>query len=376
MRASVSIREALPDDAAELAVFGAKCFTATFGNLYPVSDLQKFLEAGYTIEVFLEWISDSSRFCIFIAEIEGSIVGYILVGPCSLPHHDITPLNGEIKRCYVDASVFGKGVSDKLMVNAIAWVRSKYPHVIYLGVYSENPRAIKFYKRFGFEHVGDYFYEVGACRDLEFILREATVDVYVGGDGGSWSCTDSVLYRIPTEIFDYNMLIGRLNTKEDLDYLISELQAGCSLSAVDNSAMTDIWVAHSGVWSGYPCLKFSLPADIFHHLQTGNAEHTIGKLTSQEDLFGLIVKSRQEMLEGSAPCARESVSIANYSTIEVKDCRHSCTISSVKIGCCACSDLRPLSPNGKYPMYRDGVGWVNEAERSSGYCPHCRPVIL
>jgi hypothetical protein len=245
--------------------------------------------------------------------------------------------------------------------------------VIYLGVYSENLRAIKFYNRFGFERAGEYYFEVGDCRDFEFIFREAVVDIYVGGDGGTWSCSDSVLYRIPTEIFDYNMLLNRLNTKEDLDLLISEQMRGESSYSSNDSPLTDIWVAHSGLWSGSPCIKFSLPADIFSHLHTGNTEETIGKLQTQQDLIELLIRSRSEMLEGrvsEAGIMRDSC--ITFSNIEVKTCGHQCTISSVKSGCCSCCDTRPIDRNGKYPTYRDGLGWVNEATRYAGYCPHCQ----
>jgi hypothetical protein len=56
------------------------------------------------------------------------------------------------------------------------------------------------------------------------------VDVWVGGDGGDWSCSDSTLFRIPKELFDYHLLIGQLNTKHDLELLVEstrrEMQLG------------------------------------------------------------------------------------------------------------------------------------------------------
>jgi hypothetical protein len=42
------------------------------------------------------------------------------------------------------------------------------------------------------------------------------VEVWVSGDGGDWSCGPSTHYRIATPVFDHGMMVGRLNTREDL----------------------------------------------------------------------------------------------------------------------------------------------------------------
>lgn len=54
----------------------------------------------------------------------------------------------------------------------------------------------------------------------------------------------------------------------------------------------------------------------------------------------------------------------------VKRCGHACSPSSL-LKCCACMDKRPMRPEGTYPMYKDGVGWMDKATRSAGYCPVC-----
>ena len=58
-------------------------------------------------------------------------------------------------------------------------------------------------------------------------------------------------------------------------------------------------------------------------------------------------------------------------TRQIKSCGHTCTFSSLQ-GCCACMDRRPTIPEGTYPKYKDGHGWVNDAVRSEGYCPFCK----
>ena len=45
------------------------------------------------------------------------------------------------------------------------------PRTLWIGVWSENHGAQRFYARHGFVHVGEYEFPVGRVRDREFILR-------------------------------------------------------------------------------------------------------------------------------------------------------------------------------------------------------------
>ena len=70
------------------------------------------------------------------------------------------------------------------------------------------------------------------------------IDVYVGGDGGSWSCCDATLFKVPTEAFDLGMLTGRLESAEDLRALVSSC-AGDTLRLCAGD-LTSVWVQTDG----------------------------------------------------------------------------------------------------------------------------------
>ena len=52
----------------------------------------------------------------------------------------------------------------------MAWLQRKGPCGLWIGVWSGNDGAQRFYARRGFERVGEYRFPVGQTRDLEFIL--------------------------------------------------------------------------------------------------------------------------------------------------------------------------------------------------------------
>ena len=54
---------------------------------------------------------------------------------------------------------------------ALAWLEKDGPRTLWIGVWSENLGAQRFYARHGFGRVGSYEFPVGRVRDLEYILR-------------------------------------------------------------------------------------------------------------------------------------------------------------------------------------------------------------
>ena len=167
----VSIRRAGAADAAALAQLGADTFVAAFGGLYPAADLRAFLAEHYTAPAFLEYL-EADGHALWIAEAGGRAVGYAQVGPCALPHDEVTADCGELKRLYVRPDGQNGGVGGKLANVALQWLGAPGRR-LWIGVWSKNLGAQRFYARLGFEKVGEYEFPVGRTRDHEFILSRS-----------------------------------------------------------------------------------------------------------------------------------------------------------------------------------------------------------
>ncbi|CAN1544012.1 RimI Acetyltransferases [Caulobacteraceae bacterium] len=165
-----TIRRATPEDAEALSRIGAETFTETFGHLYPPQDLADFLVYAYNPERTRADLADPAR-ASWIVEADGAVVGYALAGPCDLPHEEVTPACGELKRLYLLKRVQGDGTGSRLLAETFAWLERDGPRRLWIGVWSENHGAQRLYGRLGFEKVGEYVFPVGQTRDREFILR-------------------------------------------------------------------------------------------------------------------------------------------------------------------------------------------------------------
>jgi ribosomal protein S18 acetylase RimI-like enzyme len=164
------IRRAIPADAEALAAIGAATFAETFGHLYPREDLEAFLAEAYGLARTAGDLAHPAK-AAWLVEAQGEVVGYAQAGPCELPHPDVTAACGELKRFYFLKSWQNRGLGGRLFGAVMAWLLSPGPRDVWIGVWSENHGAQRFYRRQGFEKAGEYGFKVGRTVDHEFILR-------------------------------------------------------------------------------------------------------------------------------------------------------------------------------------------------------------
>lgn len=166
----MQLRRARSDDSEALAALSTTTFRQAFGHLYRPQDLAQFLQDAFAIERQRAQLADPEQ-AIWLLEDDGQAVGLVAAGPCRLPHPQVAPGDGELRRLYLLASHQGQGHGGRLMQAAMDWLLREGPRTLWLGVWSENHGAQRFYRRWGFERAGEYLFEVGQARDREFILR-------------------------------------------------------------------------------------------------------------------------------------------------------------------------------------------------------------
>ncbi|HEX7871263.1 MAG TPA: GNAT family N-acetyltransferase [Sphingobium sp.] len=174
-----AIRLAVPEDAAALAVLKRTTFRETFVEgfaiPYPPADMARFEEESYGLAQVAAELADPDHATWVVAGEDGALVAYAHAGPCKLPHADVRAGEVELYQLYMLRDLKGGGLGRMLMERALGWMEGRGPATgggrPWLGVWSGNQRAQRFYARFGFAQVGTYDFAVGDHRDHEFIWR-------------------------------------------------------------------------------------------------------------------------------------------------------------------------------------------------------------
>ena len=171
--ADLIIRRAEPADAEALAAIGAATFIETFAHLYPPQDLEVFLAEAYGLARTRADLAHPAK-ASWLVEDAGQVVGYATAGLCELPHPEVGVRSYELKRFYLLKTCQNGGIGGRLWQVVLDWMSAQDPADLWIGVWSENHGAQRFYARHGFEKVGEYGFQVGQTVDHEFILRRPT----------------------------------------------------------------------------------------------------------------------------------------------------------------------------------------------------------
>jgi ribosomal protein S18 acetylase RimI-like enzyme len=162
-------RNAKSDDLPAIDQVFRQSFCDAFAHLYDPKDLADFF-GKFTPQAWLEEFSDPG-FGFRVAEADRSVVGYVKIGPLTLPVE--TDADGmELRQLYILKGYHGVGIAHALMDWAIQEARSRGATELYLTVYVDNHRARRFYDRYGFEPVGRYEFIVGSHADEDVIMRK------------------------------------------------------------------------------------------------------------------------------------------------------------------------------------------------------------
>ena len=156
----IHLRDATAADNHLLAEMGAQTFSDTFAQDNNPEDMAAYLAASFSPEKQAEELADPAS-TFLIAESQEEVVGYarLVYGPAPPVVRARNPV--EIARFYSIKEWIGKGVGPRLMQACLSKAEMHGCDVIWLDVWELNPRAIAFYRKWGFAIVGAQSFQLG-----------------------------------------------------------------------------------------------------------------------------------------------------------------------------------------------------------------------
>ncbi|WP_454884674.1 N-acetyltransferase family protein [Sphingomonas oryzagri] len=167
-----TLRPAGGEDAERLALIGAATFLETFAGILEGDAIVAHCAREHGVESFRALLSaDGSAAWIAEAQAGGAPLGYALVTAPKLAQAE--PGDLELKRIYSFSRTHGTGLGTALMGRATGHAESVGTKRLLLGVFAGNVRALAFYRRHGFETIGERRFRVGSqeCEDVVLAKR-------------------------------------------------------------------------------------------------------------------------------------------------------------------------------------------------------------
>lgn len=158
--AGLRIRRATSADAELISVLGARTFVTSFGAQNTPENLAKHLANAFGEGIQTRELADPA-ITYLIADLDGRTAGYAQVREGDAPPcvTGVSPV--EVRRFYVVNDYHGTGIAQALMNACADEARRRGGRTLWLGVWDQNPRAIRFYTKWGFEDAGGQTFMLG-----------------------------------------------------------------------------------------------------------------------------------------------------------------------------------------------------------------------
>ncbi|WP_342332724.1 GNAT family N-acetyltransferase [Pedobacter sp. FW305-3-2-15-E-R2A2] len=150
---------------------GKETFFETFAASNTAADMKKYLDENFNQEKLSAEIEQpDSQF--YIAWEDQRAIGYLKVNTGQAQTELQEESSLEIERIYVLSAYHGKKVGQLLYEKAQEVAGLLKKSSIWLGVWEENPRAIKFYTRNGFVPFGQHLFKMGEDEQTDIMMRK------------------------------------------------------------------------------------------------------------------------------------------------------------------------------------------------------------
>ncbi len=153
---------------------GKETFFETFAASNTEEVMQQYLQSSFSTEKVKSELANSNSL-FFIAWDDHMPIGYLKVNMNGAQTELQENESLEIERIYVKADYHGKKVGQLLYDQAINVAIQHQKKSMWLGVWEENPKAIRFYEKNGFVPFSKHSFKMGEEEQTDILMRKLLV---------------------------------------------------------------------------------------------------------------------------------------------------------------------------------------------------------
>lgn len=169
---TITISKATIENKETVQLIGRQTFLETFSANNTEQDMKNYLEESFSDQQISSELENSDSL-FFIAWEDENPIGYLKlnIGQAQTELQDNTGL--EIERIYVKNIFHGKKVGQLLYDKALEIANFQQKTYIWLGVWEQNPRAIRFYEKNGFIAFDKHIFKMGADEQTDIMMKKS-----------------------------------------------------------------------------------------------------------------------------------------------------------------------------------------------------------
>lgn len=153
----------------KLQEISRKTFKETFEAVNSEENMQSYLQEKLSIEQLTPELSNpNSEF--YFAQQENEILGYLKLNFNEAQTEKVEE-GYEIERIYVLKAYHGMKIGQMLFEKAISIGKERKMKSVWLGVWEENHRALRFYEKNGFEVFGTHTFVLGSDTQTDLMMK-------------------------------------------------------------------------------------------------------------------------------------------------------------------------------------------------------------
>jgi len=168
---NITIKKATIHDSKPLQKISKQTFYETFSKGNTKEDMEQYLNTSFSEEKLTAELALSNS-AFYFALLDEKVIGYLKVnnGSSQTELQDNHAL--EIERIYVLQAYHGKKVGQLLYEKAMQVAHQNEVDYVWLGVWEENPRAIRFYQKNGFVEFDKHIFKLGDDEQIDIMMRK------------------------------------------------------------------------------------------------------------------------------------------------------------------------------------------------------------
>lgn len=167
---SIEIRKATLADLEAIQNISTQTFIETFAAVNTPENIENYVKESFNSEQLTSEINNVAS-TFYLATSANEIVGYLKINFGDAQTETINGNALEIHRIYVSQAFHGKNVGQILLDEVKKIAQNTGVDYIWLGVWEENHRAVRFYTKNGFVEFDKHVFTLGNEEQTDLLMR-------------------------------------------------------------------------------------------------------------------------------------------------------------------------------------------------------------